>query len=83
MPGISCYAPQGCYVAFANITATKLSSTQIHEILLKEAKLAVVPGLPQWFGSGADGYIRISFATSEQILQEAFSRMETTLKSIL
>jgi bifunctional pyridoxal-dependent enzyme with beta-cystathionase and maltose regulon repressor activities len=31
MPGISCYAPQGCYVAFANITATKLSSIQISE----------------------------------------------------
>ena len=83
MPGISCYAPQGCYVAFANITGTKLSSNQISEILLKEAKVSVVPGLPQWFGTGADGYIRISFATSEQLLLEAFSRMETTLKSIV
>jgi len=55
----------------------------LQKILLEQAKVAVVPGLPQWFGTCADGYIRISFATSEQVLQEAFSRMETTLKSIV
>jgi aminotransferase len=83
IPGISCYAPQGCYIVFANITGTTLSSANLQKILLEQAKVAVVPGLPQWFGTCADGYIRISFATSEQVLQEAFSRMETTLKSIV
>ena len=76
MPGFSCIAPDGCYVAFANITGTGKDSSTIHEIFLKEAKVAVVPGLKQWFGEGAEGFIRLSFATSESILTEALSRMK-------
>ena len=76
IPGFSCIAPDGCYVAFANIYGTGKDSSTIHEILLKEAKVAVVPGLKQWFGPGAEGFIRLSFATSESILTEALSRMK-------
>ena len=73
--GISCIAPQGCYVAFADIRKTGMSSTEIHQLLLEEAKVAVVPGLKEWFGKGAEGYVRLSFATSEEILKEAFTRI--------
>ena len=79
IPGIKCLAPEGCYVAFANITGTGKSSKEMHELLLKEAKVAVVPGLKEWFGEGADGYIRLSFATSENILKEALHRIKNTL----
>jgi len=47
---------------------------------LKEAKVAVVPGLKKWFGDGADGYIRMSFATSDQILNEAIQRIKSVVK---
>lgn len=77
--GISCIAPQGCYVAFANITATGKSSSEIHQLLMDEAKVAVVPGLKQWFGNGAEGYIRLSFATSGAILSEALTRIKNRL----
>jgi bifunctional pyridoxal-dependent enzyme with beta-cystathionase and maltose regulon repressor activities len=80
IPGFSCVAPEGCYVAFTNITATKKSSQEMQEFLLKEAKVAVVPGLKKWFGDGADGYIRMSFATSDQILNEAIQRIKSVLK---
>jgi aspartate/methionine/tyrosine aminotransferase len=69
--GFSCIAPQGCYVAFANIKNTGKNSAEIHQILMEKAKVAVVPGLKQWFGEGAEGYIRLSFATSKKILTEA------------
>jgi len=78
--GVHCIAPEGCYVAFANITGTGKSSSDIHTLLLNEAKVAVVPGLKQWFGEGAEGYIRLSFATSEGILSEALKRIRNTLK---
>src|ERR1043166_2802071 len=42
LPGFSCIAPQGCYVAFANISGTGKTSSEIHEILMKKAKVAVV-----------------------------------------
>ncbi len=80
IPGFNCIPPEGCYVAFTNITATKKSSQEIQEFLLKEAKVAIVPGLKQWFGDGADGYIRMSFATSEEILTDALGRIKKHLK---
>jgi len=77
--GIKCVAPEGCYVAFANISETGKTSKEIHHILMDKAKVAVVPGLKEWFGQGADGYIRLSFATSGSILKEALTRIKQTL----
>jgi bifunctional pyridoxal-dependent enzyme with beta-cystathionase and maltose regulon repressor activities len=82
MPGISCKAPQGCYVAFADIRETGLSSAEMREILFQRAQVAVVPGLAQWFGPGADGYIRLSFATSEKILHDALQRIDSTIRTL-
>lgn len=79
IPGFKCIAPEGCYVAFAEIIGTNLTSGQLHKLLLEKAKVAVVPGLKEWFGDGATGYIRISFATSEEILKEALSRIKNVI----
>ena len=79
IPGISCESPEGCYLAFADIRKTGLDSSAMHEKLLHEAKVAIVPGLAQWFGAGANGYIRISFATSESILTQAMERIQNVL----
>ncbi|HXB06823.1 MAG TPA: pyridoxal phosphate-dependent aminotransferase [Puia sp.] len=82
IPGISCKLPQGCYVAFADIRGTGLSSAEMRDILFHRAKVAVVPGLAQWFGPGAEGYIRLSFATSEKILQDALGRIQSTIRTL-
>ncbi len=79
IPNFECIAPEGCYVAFTNIKATQKTSQEIQDILLKEAKVLVVPGLKQWFGDGAEGYIRMSFATSEEILADALSRIKKVM----
>lgn len=76
IPGFKCIAPEGCYVAFTDITGTNKTSQEIHDLLLNEAKVAVVPGLKQWFGDGAEGHIRMSFASSEFILTEALDRIK-------
>lgn len=81
VPGFSCIAPQGTYVAFANIKKTGLSSKEVYTLLLKSAKVAVVPGLKEWFGAEAEGYIRCSFATSEEILTNAFDRIYETISN--
>lgn len=82
MKGVSCIAPEGCYVAFANITGTGKTASEIQDLLFQKGKVAVVPGLPRWFGEGADGYIRLSFATSEDILREALNRIKNTINEI-
>ncbi|CAM4122863.1 cystathione beta-lyase [Pedobacter westerhofensis] len=80
--GFQCIPPQGCYVAFTNITATGKSSMEIYQLLMDQAKVAVVPGAKQWFGEGAEGFIRMSFATSEHILGEALHRIKNTVNSL-
>lgn len=77
--GFSCKSPDGCYVAFTDIRGTGKSSAEMAELLLKEAKVAVVPGSKQWFGAGAEGYIRMSFATSADVISEALQRIKQTL----
>ncbi len=80
--GFKCISPEGCYVAFADITGTNRTSSQIRDILLNDAKVAVVPGLKEWFGGGAEGYIRLSFATSAEILGDALDRIIKTANSL-
>lgn len=81
MPGISCKPPEGCYVLFPDISQTPYTATELHENLLEKAKVAVVPGLPKWFGSAAEGHIRLSFATSEELLTEALHRIHKFLET--
>jgi aspartate/methionine/tyrosine aminotransferase len=80
IPGFKCISPDGCYVAFTDITETGKSSQEMHDFLLKEAKVAVVPGLKEWFGKGAEGYIRMSFASSEEVVSEALYRIKKSLR---
>lgn len=82
IPGVRCTMPEGCYVAFADIRQTGMSSAEMRDVLFERAKVAVVPGLSKWFGPGADGYIRLSFATSEKILQDALGRIQSTIHTL-
>ncbi len=77
--GFKCIAPEGCYVAFVDITGTGKSSSEVQQLLFEKAKVSVVPGSKQWFGQGAEGYIRLSFATSEEILIQALDRIKSTI----
>lgn len=81
LDGFECATPQGCYLVFPDIIKTGYSAQQMQTLLLEKAKVAVVPGLGQWFGSRADGHIRISFATSKEVLQESFTRINKALKA--
>jgi len=82
IPGFHCLSPQGCYVALVDVWGTGLSSADLQARLLKEAKVAVVPGLERWFGPAAAGTIRISFATTEEILTTAFDRIEKNIAGL-
>ena len=82
IPGFHCLSPQGCYVALVDVRGTGLSSADLQARLLKEAKVAVVPGLERWFGPAAAGTIRISFATTQEILNTAFDRIEKNIAGL-
>jgi aminotransferase len=71
--GLVCHKPQGAFYAFPSIKKTGLSSLEFAQRLLKEEKVAVVPGTA--FGDGFEDYIRISYASSMDNLKEALIRI--------
>lgn len=66
--------PEATFVIFPKIE-NGFSSEAFTQHVLKEGKVAVVPGSERWFGKGAEGHIRICFSTSREILEEGLSRI--------
>ncbi|MEE8317498.1 MAG: pyridoxal phosphate-dependent aminotransferase [Candidatus Omnitrophota bacterium] len=76
--GLSCLKPQGAFYVFCRIDKKGLSSTALAERLLKEAKVAVIPGM----AFGSDTHIRLSFATSMENIQKGMDRIEKYFEAI-
>ncbi len=76
--GLHSPLPQGAFYCFASVKRTGMSSLEFAKRLLKEVKVAVVPG--QAFGKGYENYIRISFACPFGGLKEAITRIRKFLK---
>ncbi len=72
--GLTTFEPRGAFYAFPNISASGLDSETFAEKLLQEEHVAVVPGGA--FGAGGDGYVRCSYATAYEKIEEALRRME-------
>lgn len=70
--GLHCFEPQGAFYAFPSVKSTGLNGETFAESLLKEQKVAVVPGTA--FGTFGQNNVRISYATSMNALSEAFER---------
>ena len=77
---ISCLAPMGAFYAFPNISQTGLSSRDFAIRLLKEKHTVVVPGTG--FGEGGEGFVRISYATSEENIREGLKRIAEFVASL-
>lgn len=75
--GLACFEPQGAFYAFPSIAETGFSSEAFCELLLKEEKVAVVPG--NAFGNCGEGFIRIAYAASLESIEEALRRMNQFL----
>jgi aminotransferase len=76
--GLTCQRPQGAFYIFPSIESTGLDCADFAKALLKEEKVAVVPG--RAFGPDLEGFIRISYATKLADLKEALARISHFLK---
>lgn len=83
IPGISCRQPDATYVLFPDISGLGMSSQAFADFLLAQARVAVVPGTTDWFGPGAEGNVRLSFATSRFVLAEALDRIEQAVTNYI
>ena len=75
--GMDCFEPFGAFYAFPSIRKFGMSSEEFATRLLKEERLAVVPGTA--FGDSGEGYIRISYAYSMDDLKRALERLRRFL----
>lgn len=81
VPGFSCVEPKGAFYAFANITETGLKSKELEELLLNEIGVATVAGTS--FGHLGEGYIRFSYASSTENIENALSRINDFMSAKL
>jgi aminotransferase len=75
--GLPCHVPEGAFYAFPSVKGTGLSDVEFAEGLLKEQRVAVVPG--SVFGVGGEDHLRCAYAVSRKNLTEALGRMEAYL----
>ncbi len=76
--GFDSNIPMGAFYMFPSINKFNMGSEEFCERLLKEAKVAAVPGTA--FGLGGEGHMRISYAYSMEQLEEACNRIEKWIK---
>lgn len=78
IPGVKCLLAQGAFYLFPNISSFGLSSADFCSKLLEQQKVAAV------FGSafGAEGYLRLSYATSDEIIKKGVERLAAFCKTL-
>ena len=78
--GISCIKPESTFYAFPNISSFGMSSWEFAKYMVKEHKVAMVPG--SVFGDNGEGFVRISFATSSKNLEKALELLQKGVEGI-
>lgn len=79
IPGIRCEVPKGAFYVFPDIRALERSSEELAEVLLEGAHVAAIPGSA--FGENGEGFLRMSYANSEENISEALRRIRAFLKT--
>ncbi len=78
--GLDCFEPKGAFYVFPSVKRTGMTSEEFAERLLHEERVAVVPG--NAFGDCGEGYVRCSYATSVQNIQQALERTARFMEKI-
>lgn len=79
--GLECRTPNGAFYVFVNIERTGLTSQEFATRLLAEQRVAVAPGID--FGFLGEGHVRLSYATSQDAIEEGTSRIATFVAPLI
>ena len=71
--GLKCFEPRGAFYAFPSIRGSGMDDAEFAERLLDEERVAVIPG--RAFGIGGAGYVRCSYATAYEKIEQALERL--------
>jgi aspartate/methionine/tyrosine aminotransferase len=80
-PGLTCPTiPRGAFYVFVRHEAADMNSAQLADYILDKAGVAVIPGTP--FGKRGEGFLRISYATSQAECREGMARIAEVMDEL-
>ena len=80
IPGINCPEPEGAFYAFPSIKGTGLTSMEFETKAMNEAGVALLSGSA--FGEFGEGYVRLSYANSQDNIQKAISQLDKMVRGL-
>ncbi len=78
--GLPTFEPRGAFYAFPYVAGTGMDDETFADRLLHQERVAVVPG--RAFGKGGEGFVRCSYATSYDLLEDALDRIDRFVKKL-
>jgi aspartate/methionine/tyrosine aminotransferase len=81
VPGVTCRNPAGAFYVFPNITGTGMTSREFADRLLDDFGVAALSGTS--FGEHGEGYLRLSYANSEENLAKALDRIDAAARQVV
>ena len=78
IPGVTCQRPEGAFYVFPNIKSFGRTSSEIANLILDEAGVAVLPG--DAFGEYGEGYLRLVYSNSLENIQIAIDKIGKVLQ---
>ena len=80
IPGISCHRPKGAFYVFPNIKKLGMSANEFSDHLLNEGGVATLSGSA--FGANGEGYLRLSYATSQENIKKALEKIKAVVAKL-
>ena len=80
IPGINCPEPEGAFYAFPSIRETGLTSAEFEARAMAEAGVALLSGAA--FGQYGEGYVRLSYANSQENIRKAVEQLDRFVRSL-
>ena len=80
IPGINCPEPEGAFYAFPSIKETGLTSAEFEAKAMNDAGVALLSGSA--FGEYGEGYVRLSYANSQDNIKRAIGQLDTMVRSL-
>jgi aspartate/methionine/tyrosine aminotransferase len=81
IPGLGCPEPEGAFYVFPSVRETGLSSAEFEQRALNEAGVALLSGSA--FGQFGEGYVRLSYANSQENIEKALERLDQFVRKVL
>jgi aspartate aminotransferase len=80
IPGLNCPEPEGAFYAFPSIKGTGLTSAEFEDRAMNQAGVALLSGSA--FGEFGEGYVRLSYANSQDNIKQAIDKLDKMVRAI-